>query len=200
MAWRWISSCDFLLCYYSEMLMTVNVFLGTYTLRTSSHPYPPSPPNKHQTHLCIKQLETYYNLTYTIISLIFLSPFVGYMLAAIINNPIHTRHGQRGIALLSTVPKVIAYTVICFHPPYPALVAMYLLVGFANGLEDAGWNSWVGAMRNANEVLGILHGCYGLGATVSPLVATAMVTKAGLAWYRFYYIMVRFPQCFHSLP
>lgn len=45
-------------------------------------------------------------------------------------------------------------------------------------------------MENANELLGILHGAYGLGGTIAPLIATAMITKANLPWYTFYYIMV----------
>jgi fucose permease len=45
-------------------------------------------------------------------------------------------------------------------------------------------------MENANELLGFLHGAYGLGATISPLVATTMVTKGNLPWYSFYYVMV----------
>lgn len=45
-------------------------------------------------------------------------------------------------------------------------------------------------MQNANECLGFLHGAYGLGATISPLIATTMVTKGNLPWYSFYYLMV----------
>lgn len=45
-------------------------------------------------------------------------------------------------------------------------------------------------MANANEVLGVLHGFYGLGAALSPLIATTLVTKAGWRWYQFYYLMV----------
>lgn len=45
-------------------------------------------------------------------------------------------------------------------------------------------------MVNANELLGFLHGMYGAGATVSPLIATAMITKGNLPWYKFYYLMV----------
>ena len=45
-------------------------------------------------------------------------------------------------------------------------------------------------MDHQNELLGLLHGCYGLGATISPLIATAMVTKYALDWWNFYYIMV----------
>ncbi|KAK0999190.1 hypothetical protein LTS01_005484 [Friedmanniomyces endolithicus] len=39
----------------------------------------------------IPYLEEYYNLTYVVVSLIFLSPFVGYNLAAILNNTVHMR-------------------------------------------------------------------------------------------------------------
>ena len=46
-----------------------------------------------------------------------------------------------------------------------------------NGIEDSAWNAWVGNMHRANELLGFLHGAYGLGATIGPLVATAMVTR-----------------------
>lgn len=65
-----------------------------------------------------------------------------------------------------------------------------MIAGFGNGLEDGGWNAWIGNMANANEVLGFLHGFYGLGAAISPLIATAMVTKGHLQWFTFYYIMV----------
>ena len=67
-----------------------------------------------------------------------------------------------------------------------------MLAGFANGLEDGGWNAYIGNMQNANEMLGILHGAYGLGAVLSPLIATTMITKGSLPWYDFYYIMIGF--------
>lgn len=139
----------------------------------------------------INQLEKYYDLSYTVVSLIFLSPFVGYVLSAALNNYIHIKFGQRGIAILGPLCHTIAYVVIAVHPPYPALIVIFILAGFGNGIEDAGWNAWVGNMSAANEVLGFLHGFYGLGATLSPLIATAMTASAGLPWYTFYYVMVR---------
>ena len=68
---------------------------------------------------------------------------------------------------------------------------IFLLVGFGIGLADAAWNAHLGVMQHANELLGLLHGSYGLGAVVSPLVATSLVTKAGVGWWYFYYLMVR---------
>jgi len=69
------------------------------------------------------------------------------------------------------------------------LVVVFILAGFGNGLGDSGWNAWIGDMANANEVLGFLHAFYGLGAAISPLVATSLITKAGWQWYQFYYLM-----------
>lgn len=65
-----------------------------------------------------------------------------------------------------------------------------ILTGFGNGINDSAWNAWVGNLRNANELLGLIHGTYGLGGTVAPLIASAMITKLNLQWYTYYYIMV----------
>ncbi|KUI66354.1 Bypass of stop codon protein 6 [Cytospora mali] len=138
----------------------------------------------------IPYMGAYYGLSFTIVSLVFLSPFMGYILSAILNNSIHQRFGQRGIAMLCSGCHLIAYTIACLHPPYPVLVVAYMLAGFGNGLADAAWNAWVGAMANPNEVLGMLHACYGMGGVVAPLVATAMITKADVEWYDYYYVMI----------
>ncbi|KAI9705528.1 MAG: hypothetical protein M1836_006283 [Candelina mexicana] len=138
----------------------------------------------------IPYLQTYYDLSYIVISLIFLSPLVGYVLAASTNSNIHMKFGQRGIALIAPGAHLLAYIIICVHPPYPVLVLAFLLAGFGNGVEDAAWNAWVGNMANANEILGFLHGFFGLGGTLSPLIATTMITKGHLPWYSFYYLMV----------
>ena len=141
--------------------------------------------------LTCSQLERYYDLSYTVVSLIFLSPFVGYTLASIANNLMHVRFGQRGVAIVGPACHLVSYIVLAAHPPYPVLVVIFMFVGFGNGLLDAAWCAWIGNMASANQVSGFLQGCYSGGATIAPLIATAMVTKAGLQWYAFYYIMVR---------
>ncbi|KAK7549382.1 major facilitator superfamily domain-containing protein [Phyllosticta citricarpa] len=135
-------------------------------------------------------MEEYYHLTYIVISLVFLSPLVGYTASALLNNVVHLKLGQRGVAFLGPLAHAIAYVIIAIHPPYPVLVVTFMLAGFGNGIQDAGWNAWMGAMANANEVLGVLHGFYSLGATLSPLLATSMVVSAKLPWYQFYYVMI----------
>ncbi|KAL4735435.1 major facilitator superfamily domain-containing protein [Aspergillus similis] len=135
-------------------------------------------------------LEEYYNLSYTTVSLVFLSPIGGYTLAAVTNNTLHQHLGQRGIAWLSPGCHLLAYIVNCVHPPYPVLVVSFIFAGLGNGLADSAWNAWIGNMADSNQILGLLHGLYGLGAVMAPLVATSLITEAGVGWYYFYYIMV----------
>ncbi|KAL2185323.1 MFS general substrate transporter [Thermothelomyces heterothallicus CBS 203.75] len=91
---------------------------------------------------------------------------------------------------MGPVSRLIGIVPFVSHPPYPALPVILLFTGFGNGIEDSAWNAWVGNMDRANELLGVLHGGYGLGGTIGPLIATAMVTKGGLPWYYFYYVMI----------
>ncbi|CAG7920974.1 unnamed protein product [Penicillium olsonii] len=137
----------------------------------------------------IPYLETYYHKSYTVVSLVFLSPFVGYTFSAILSNLIHQNLGRRGIAIIAPSCHVTAFAIISAHPPFPVLVVSYVLVGLGSGFHNAAWNVWIGNMANSNEVLGFFHGFYGIGATISPLVATTLITKAGWQWYSYYYLM-----------
>ncbi|OQE22906.1 hypothetical protein PENFLA_c012G01748 [Penicillium flavigenum] len=137
----------------------------------------------------IPYLEAYYQKSYTVVSLVFLSPFVGYTVSAILSNLVHQTLGRRGITILAPTCHAIAFAVISVHPPFPVLVVMYVLVGLGSGFHNAAWNVWIGNMANSHEVLGFFHGFYGVGATISPLVATSLIIKAGWEWYCYYYLM-----------
>jgi hypothetical protein len=58
-----------------------------------------------------EQLENFYHIDYTVISLVFLAPFIGYALAALLNNKIHMRFGQLGVACTAPACKLVAYIV-----------------------------------------------------------------------------------------
>ncbi|KAL4867188.1 hypothetical protein BDV12DRAFT_209980 [Aspergillus spectabilis] len=134
-------------------------------------------------------LGKYYNADYTTVSVVFLSPFIGYAIAALANSWIHERFGQRGIALIGTGMHIIAYLATTQHPSYPILIVIFILAGLGNGIVDASWNAWIGAMHNSSQLMGILHAFYGLGAALAPLTATYLVTDRGWEWYEFYYVM-----------
>lgn len=123
------------------------------------------------------------------------------MAAALSSNLFHHHFGQRGIAVIAPLSRLVGYTIVALHPRYALLPVAMLFPGFGNGLEDSAWNAFVGGLQDANQLLGFLHGAYGAAATVAPLVATAMVTKASpaLPWYTYYYLMIAvsvFEACF----
>lgn len=138
----------------------------------------------------IPSLEEYYNLDYTTVSLIFLTPFAGYAMAAVLNASIHSKFGQRGIGIMAPLCHVITYVVIALHPPFPAIIVINIISGFGNGLTDACYCAWVGVMDKANAVQGCMHAMYSVGALLAPLIATSMVVSAELPWWTFYYVMI----------
>ncbi|PLB46362.1 MFS transporter [Aspergillus steynii IBT 23096] len=137
----------------------------------------------------IHYLGSYYNADYAVVSVVFLSQFLGYATAALTNNSIHKRFGQRGIAWVGPGTHILAYLGATQHPPYPVLIALFMLAGLGSGLVDASWNAWIGAMPNSSQLMGVLHAFYGLGAALAPLIATWLMTQRGWQWYEFYYLM-----------
>ncbi|KAL5621230.1 hypothetical protein BROUX41_006700 [Berkeleyomyces rouxiae] len=137
-------------------------------------------------------IERDYGLSYTVVSVLFLSPCLGYLIAGLVNNHLHYHFGQFGVAALGPLLHTAGFLPLVFHPPYPVLPVAMFISGLGSGVQDSAWNAWAGNMQNSNELLGIIHGVYGLGGTVGPLIATAMLTKADCPWWYFFYLMLGF--------
>ncbi|KAI5303936.1 hypothetical protein KEM56_007044 [Ascosphaera pollenicola] len=137
----------------------------------------------------IPWLESYYHISYGTISFAFLAPVVGYITSALLNDTLHVHFGLRGVAIFSSGARYIAYVMLFNHPSFAFVVVALVIAGSGNGLSDGAWNAWVGGMDDANELLGVLHGFYGLGGMLSPAIATSLVTKSHCQWYQFYYIL-----------
>lgn len=93
------------------------------------------------------------------------------------------------MAILAAVCHIIGYALPAARPPYPVVIVGMIFAGIGNGCIDAAWNAFVGSLANTNELMGLLHGMYGIGAVISPIVVSAMVTN-GIAWQRFFLIMI----------
>lgn len=105
-------------------------------------------------------MERYYNISYIVVSTGFLSPVVGFNLAVLLNDTVALRLGQRGAAFLTPVCHLIGYITVSMHPPFPVIPIVFVFCGLGNAFAVSAWNSWIGNMANANEVLGFLHASY----------------------------------------
>lgn len=98
--------------------------------------------------------------------------------------------------MIGTTAHVVTFLIIALHPPFPVVAVMFGLQGFGHGIIDSAWNAWLADMTNAHQIMGFLHGFFGLGGVLAPLIATTMVTTGGLKWYHYYWVMVSFPYAY----
>lgn len=71
---------------------------------------------------------------------------------------------------------------------YPELIGFccsFILTGLGMAVNLSLNNVFCANLVNSTTTLGAFHGSYGIGGTVGPLIATAMVTH-GVVWSRFY--------------
>jgi fucose permease len=88
--------------------------------------------------------------------------------------------------LLGSVLQIVTYAVNASAPPFPCFIIFFIFNGAGMALQDAQANGYVAAQTHGlSAKMGVLHGVYGLGALVSPLVATQFST---LPKWSFHYL------------
>lgn len=74
---------------------------------------------------------------------------------------------------LGAACQAIAYCVQTTKPPFALMAISYAIKGFGQGLQDTQANGLVALLPTSpNSKMSLMHAIYGLGAFVSPLVAT----------------------------
>ncbi|KAJ1300814.1 hypothetical protein OPQ81_002454 [Rhizoctonia solani] len=123
--------------------------------------------------LLIPTIQKHYNLTFTVVSTLFVSGCLGFMLSGILNVHLSDRLGFGRVIFLGGICQVVSYILLIPALPFPAMVIAFVINGFGIGLQDAQANGFVSALRNnPSTKMGIIHSLYGAGAFVAPFVAT----------------------------
>jgi fucose permease len=91
------------------------------------------------------------------------------------------------VLALSTLAAALALLGFATTDLWPLLLAFGFLAGLSGGAVDAGLNAY-GARHFSARVLNWLHAFFGVGTTLGPLIATAVLTS-GAAW-RWSYVIV----------
>jgi fucose permease len=124
----------------------------------------------------IPYLQLYYGgVTDEEVSLVFIGSFMGYSLASLLNVTLSTRLGLGRLIILGAAIQGIASAIIAFRPPFIAIAMCYAVAGFGLALQDAQLNTYVARLPGAATKLGIVHAIYGVGALLSPTVATLLM-------------------------
>ncbi|GEQ72507.1 hypothetical protein JCM33374_g6194 [Metschnikowia sp. JCM 33374] len=139
----------------------------------------------------IPVLEKDYNIDDSQTGLIFLASTLGYFVMAIATESFHRNFGVRGVGILGAFSMALSYLIIFQKPPYYMVVFAYVFSGIGCGSLDASFNGWMGNLVDSNQLLGILHGCYGIGCMISPPLVTRLLEKKENPWmWNDYYLVL----------
>lgn len=134
----------------------------------------------------IPYMEKYYDIGYATVSLIFIGNALGFILAAPLVDSLRAKLGRGKLLALSQALMVCGYIPIICTAPFPVIVVAFFFVGAGFAFSLAIGNVFCANLQNGTAMLGAMHGSYGVGGTVSPLIATAIVTAGGQIWSRYY--------------
>ncbi|RYP70382.1 hypothetical protein DL771_005503 [Monosporascus sp. 5C6A] len=137
----------------------------------------------------IPYMETHYNIGYAVVSLIFIGNALGFIVAAPLVESIRLRLGRARALGLSQLCVMCGYIPIVCTAPFPVAVCSYFLIGFGSAISLAMNNVFCANLRGGTTILGAMHGSYGVGGTVAPLIATSLVSRVGAHFWSRYYLL-----------
>lgn len=147
--------------------------------------------NEQTVGTLIPKLQEHYHLSDLHVSFIFFCSVLGYLTMAFVNNQTHDKLGIRGVAVLGASAMCLGNLSASFKPPFLIFLICYFSNGVGLGAFDASLNAWMGNLVDSNQLLGILHGCYGIGSLVSPSLITYLLEKPSSPWdWNTYYLLV----------
>ncbi|TVY57799.1 Bypass of stop codon protein 6 [Lachnellula cervina] len=138
----------------------------------------------------IPYIEKHYSIGYAIVSLVFVTNAAGFILAAFFVDAIRARFGRAKTLMFAQSLMALGYVAIVCTPPFPVVVAAFFFLGLGEATNLAMGNVFAANLHNGTKMLGAMHGSYGLGGTIGPLIATAMVTSGHLIWSRYYLLVL----------
>ena len=112
---------------------------------------------------------------------------IGFLLSSFNSGRIISRIGVGWLILLGNVIIALGFLGYVLAPSWEVMLALGLLAGLGAGGTDAGLNTYIAANHSA-RVVSWAHACFGLGATIGPVIMTT-VLSLGLSW-RYGYVLV----------
>lgn len=148
------------------------------------------------TGVILPLLKEHYSLNDVQASLVFLVSPLGYLAGASLNEPIHRRFGQRGIAVIAPICQIIFTSLASgFHDParggFEVFLVATVIGNLGSGLLDGSWCAWAGGLgQRRNTVQGLLHGSFSVGAGLGPFLAGTMFSAWNSPWWHWFYVLL----------
>ncbi|KAJ4472532.1 major facilitator superfamily domain-containing protein [Lentinula edodes] len=135
----------------------------------------------------LPRMQSVYQISFLIVSLLFIFACVGFILGACLNVLVsdHVTFGK--VTMCSCILQMIAFTLAIPAPPFPVFVLGYFINGIGSALQIAQVNGYLVVMgHNVNLKVALSQASYGAGAFVAPLVATQF---SAMRHWSFHYLV-----------
>lgn len=134
-------------------------------------------------------IERYYKITYSVVSLIWMAGAIGYILVACFSHKIEPVLKKQMSLVIGCFCFVIMFALVLTGSKFPVIVLGFFFGGLGAAIAISQMNIFLSRLEKASTALGYYHGCYGIGATLSPLIATQFVNH-NFAWHYYYLIVL----------
>ena len=121
------------------------------------------------------------------LGLILLIATAGSVLITAFVGPLIRRLGVPALLAVAGSVAALGYTGFALAPGLWLVLAVAVLLGVAAGMMDAGLNTAV-ALTGRSRLLNLLHGAYGVGTAIGPLLVTAAILTG--SWRPAYLVQV----------
>jgi fucose permease len=114
------------------------------------------------------------------VGVLFVAEMIGYLLASSYSGPLISRIGVGKLLLVSTILRGAGLLGYGLTPVWWVVVPLGLATGLGSGVIDAGLNTYFAA-NHSTKLMNWLHACFGIGATLGPIVMRVSLT-VGESW------------------
>ncbi|KAK1220367.1 hypothetical protein PQX77_016858 [Marasmius sp. AFHP31] len=121
----------------------------------------------------LPKIQSIYNVSDTLVSLVFIFACVGFVSGACLNVFVSERLGFGKLVVLGSALPVVGYVLQSAALPFPVFIMAYTINGVGIAVLDAQVNTFAASLKKRAETkMGLLHAIYGVGAFAAPLVST----------------------------
>lgn len=121
-----------------------------------------------------------FDLPLDAVAAVLVSSTVGFVGGSILAGNTISRRGLIPFLVAATGIGAVGLFGYALAPSWWVYVALGLLAGLGSGATDTGLNIFVAGSQSV-RTMNWMHACFGVGATVGPLIMTAVLTS-GLSW------------------
>lgn len=101
----------------------------------------------------------------------------GFITAAFFVESLRGALGRAKTLIVANCLIACGYAIILCTPPWPVVVMSFFLLGLGMAINLALGNVFAANLSNATKMLGFMHGSYGAGGVLGPLISTAMASN-----------------------